>query len=409
MLPALATIVFSLVGCTNRYHVVWGDLHGHTALSDGQGSVDDYFRHARDTAKLDFAIVTDHDFGHEEPWRMPQAHWNLIQSKADEYTANGRFIAIAGYEWTSQAKYWTDTGTNEISEHLFPGPPRFYNHKIVYFPSRVPYLFSAKDAACNSPDLLAAAVRQTGGLIHNAHPDATSEGRDQFDYPPSASAVIANTELSADVIRYRGTNHPVRGEQTVRAFLDRGGRTGFVAGTDTHEGKPAARTAVLVRSLTRAAIFDALRHRRNYAINHARIELDFRINGHFMGEEVELEGQPRVVVKVNGTAPIEQIVVVRDGVVLRETNPRKRNVTLAFRDRGFRQSSYYYVRVTQADRDEHGNRSTAWSSPIWVRQRRASGGQAGSRGAGGAVPVSTRCDPNDGSSTRGASFTGEIP
>jgi hypothetical protein len=32
-------------------------------------------------------------------------------------------------------------------------------------------------------------------------------------------------------------------------------------------------------------------------------------------------------------------------------------------------NSYYYLRVIQADKDEHGNPSHAWSSPIWVRKR----------------------------------------
>lgn len=370
LLAGAASFVVAVCGCASRYRIVWGDMHGHTRLSDGKGSLDDYFRHARDVAKLDFVIVTDHDFGHEAPWRMPRAHWDLTQSKAGEYTVNGRFVALAGYEWTSQEKYWTEVRTNLVSERLFPGTPRFYNHKNVYCPGRIPYLFSAKDPACNSPGLLAETVRQTGGLIHNAHPDATSEGRDQFDYASSASDVIANTEMCPDMIRYRGTNYPMRGEQTVRAFLDRGGRTGFVAGTDTHEGKPAARTAVLVRRLTRAAIFEALRHRRNYAINHARIVLDFRINGRLMGEEVEVKGPPRIVVEVKGTAPIEEVIVVRDGVVIHALNPWKQNVKLDCVDRSFGGASYYYVRVTQSDRDEHGNKSRAWSSPIWVRQRR---------------------------------------
>jgi hypothetical protein len=228
-------------------------------------------------------------------------------------------------------------------------------------------LFSSKDTAYHTPDLLADAVRKTGGLIHNAHPDPKPTGRDQFDYAPSAYDVIANTEMWADVIQFGGTNHPTRGEQTVRAFLDRGGRTGFVGGTDTHEGKPAARTAVLVRRLTRAAIFDALRHRRNYAVNHARIELDFRINGHIMGGEVEVKGCPRIVVEVIGTAPIEEVAVVRDGAVIHAINPRKTQARLNCVDRNFGGSSYYYIRVTQSDKDKHGNKSCAWSSPIWAR------------------------------------------
>lgn len=369
LLGSVVSLV-TMCGCASRYRIVWGDVHGHTTLSDGKGSLDDYFRHARDVAKLDFVIVTDHDFGREAPWRMPPADWDLIQTKADEYTVNGRFVAVAGYEWTSQEKYWTEVQTNLVSERLFPGLPRFYNHKNVYFPARVPYLFSAKDPAYNSPDLLAEAVQKARGLIHNAHPDATSEGRDQFDYAASAVDVIANTEMWPDTIRYRGTNYPMRGEQTVRAFLDQGGRTGFVAGTDTHEGKPEARTAVLVPKLTREAVFAALRRRCNYAVTHARIGLDFRINGHVMGEEVEVAGQPRIVVEVKGTAPIEDVILVRDGVIILSISPQKRNVKLDYVDQSFGGSGYYYVRVTQSDQDEHGNPSRAWSSPIWVRQKR---------------------------------------
>jgi len=41
--------------------VLWGDLHGHSNLSDGSGSAEDYFRYARDIAGLDLAVLTDHD------------------------------------------------------------------------------------------------------------------------------------------------------------------------------------------------------------------------------------------------------------------------------------------------------------------------------------------------------------
>ncbi len=84
-----------------QYHIYWGDMHGHTNISDGKGSLDDYFRYARDVAKLDFVVVSDHDFGNAAPWKMPKKMWTLTQDKADLYTAKGRFVAIAGYEWTS--------------------------------------------------------------------------------------------------------------------------------------------------------------------------------------------------------------------------------------------------------------------------------------------------------------------
>jgi len=354
---------------TAEFLIFWGDVHGHTELSDGRGSVDDYFTYARDIAGLDFVILTDHDFGHAAPWRLPTNHWRLIQNKADEFTVSGRFVAIAGYEWTSQPKYWTEPGKGTIAEGHFPGPARFFNHKIVYLPSGVDYLFSAKEAAFMDPDRLAEAVRQHGGLIHNAHPDAGPGGRDQFDYAASNAAVMANSEMLADNIRYQGTNYPVKGEQTLRAFLNRGGKTGFVGGSDTHEGTPKVRTAVLTHELSRAAIFDALRHRRNYAVSHVRIGLDFRIDGHVMGETIPVSAAPRIVVEVKGTAPIRELALIRNGQILRTRRSSKHFLRFEHVDRSFAGASYYYVRVTQQDQDEHGNPSRAWSSPIWVTSK----------------------------------------
>ena len=354
-----------------EYHTYWGDVHGHTSISDGKGSLDDYFTYARDVAKLDFVIVTDHDFGNGKPtWWMPKESWKLTQNKADQYTVAGKFVAIAGYEWTSQPKYWTDVGKDVISERLFPGPPKFYNHKIVYFPSRVGYLFCSKDAAYKTPDLLAEAVRRHNGLVHNAHPGAGPDAKDQFDYAPRHYSVIVNTEVMPDIIRYEGKTHTVNCEQAVREFLNRGGKTGFVAGTDTHQGKPQARTAVIATELTREGIFSALRHRRNYAVWNARIVVGFWIDGHWMGEEIETGGKPRIAVDVKGTHAIKEVVVVRNGAVLHSISPGSDTVKFEYVDDSFATDSYYYLRVTQRDEDPHRNPSRAWSSPIWVKKKR---------------------------------------
>jgi hypothetical protein len=368
-LAVLCAVVTVVQPARAQYHLYWGDTHGHTSLSDGKGSPADYFAYARNVARLDFVIVTDHDFGNRAPWRMPRENWHSTQAAAEAATVEGRFVALAGYEWTSQPKYWSGFSNGVGSEHLFPGLPRFYSHKNVYFTGRVDYLFSAKDAAFQTPDLLAAAVRHASGLIQNNHPSSDPEARDQFDYDPAWSSVIANTEMLADTLRYAGKTYQVNGERVVREFLARGGRTGFVGGTDTHEGKPAARTAVLASSLTRAGIFEALRQRRNYAVSHARIVLDFKINGHFMGEEIQIDGKPRLAVAVQGTSRITEIVVVRDGVVRHRITPKREAVRFEWVDRTFPGAGCYYLRVTQADLDEEGNPSRAWSSPIWVSHR----------------------------------------
>ena len=354
-----------------QYQLYWGDVHGHTAHSDGKGSLDDFFEHARDVSELDFVIVTDHDFGNGTPtWHMPQATWTLTQDKADQYTVNGKFVALAGYEWTSQPKYWMEVAEDITSECLFPGTPRFYNHKTVFFPSRTKHLFSAKEAAYMSPDLLAEAVLKAGGLIHNAHPNALPGARDQFDYKPRYHGVIANTEIGADTLYGSdGKQYQIGWEQVVRDFLKRGGKTGFVKGTDTHEGKPAARTAVFAKELTRAAIFEALRQRRTYGVSNSRIMLDFKINRHYMGEEIKTDGRPHIAVRVKGTDTIEALEIIRDGSILYAIRPEGSRVDFDYVDETFQGDSYYYLRVTQVDRDKLGNPSRAWSSPIWVKGR----------------------------------------
>ena len=175
--------------------------------------------------------------------------------------------------------------------------------------------------------------------------------------------------MGADIVSFEGKSFETFTERTIREYLNNGGRTGFVGGSDTHEGHPAARTAVLARTLGRAALFEALRSRRTYAVSHARIGLDFRINGHYMGEEIEVAGVPRLFVRVDGTDRLALVEIIRDGAVLREFKPGTKSVRLELVDRSPGSASYYYVRVTQVDADPQGNSSRAWSSPIWVRRK----------------------------------------
>jgi hypothetical protein len=88
-----------------------------------------------------------------------------------------------------------------------------------------------------------------------------------------------------------------------------------------------------------------------------------------MGEEIEIEGKPRIVADVLGTDKIEEVVLIRDGSVIHTLNPRAQKVQFEYVDSAFAGDSYYYLRVIQADKDEHGNPSHAWSSPIWVRKK----------------------------------------
>jgi hypothetical protein len=87
-----------------------------------------------------------------------------------------------------------------------------------------------------------------------------------------------------------------------------------------------------------------------------------------MGEEIKTAGMPRIEVGLQGTDTISEVAIVRDGAVLHALRPGTKQVTFSYVDESFRGNSYYYLRITQVDKDEHGNLSRAWSSPIWVKR-----------------------------------------
>ena len=72
----------------------WGDLHGHSQLSDGRRSPDEYYTFARDQAELDFCALTDH-LDHVAGSRaglMPEESWERIKETTARFDEAGRFV-----------------------------------------------------------------------------------------------------------------------------------------------------------------------------------------------------------------------------------------------------------------------------------------------------------------------------
>ncbi len=64
-----------------------------------------------------------------------------------------------------------------------------------------------------------------------------------------------------------------------------------------------------------------------------------------MGEEIEIEGKPRIAVRVQGTDTIEEVALIRDGSVIHTLAPKTRDVRFEHVDGSFPGKSYYYVRI----------------------------------------------------------------
>ncbi|MBI4878536.1 MAG: CehA/McbA family metallohydrolase [Planctomycetes bacterium] len=340
--------------------ILWGDLHGHSNCSDGTGLPEDYYRYARDVAALDFAALTDHDHYGILFLDQHQAMWDEIRAAALRFHQPGRFVALLGYEWTS----W------------------IHGHRHVVFFQDNGRVLSSLDPAFRTPAQLWEGLRGQQALTF-AHHSAGGPIATNWSYRPDpdiepiteVTSVHGSSEaLDSPNLIYR----PMRGN-TVRAALDHGLRFGFVGSGDSHDGHPGLAhltapsgglAAVFAEECTREGILEALKARRAYATNGARILLDVRLGGRLMGSTIALGEEPaprELTVRAIGTGPLAGIEVIRSGAVVEaKAIEDALEIETTFHLEGLARGEYVYVRVTQFDLEEPRRVFLAWSSPIFL-------------------------------------------
>ncbi len=340
-----------------RYTLLYGDVHGHTVLSDGAVEPEDFFEKLRN--RMDFCVLTDHDHG--GLWRdtLYGEKWRKMQTLGKKYTEPGVFSALVGYERDS-----------------YP----WYDNMIVYFGD-------------HDHPMLEGAVR---GETNAAELEAWLAREDLFLAPHDTTALTCSTDFSrrppqlmphgielysrGDCAEY--FDHPLNVYSSVRGgswqdALAAGAHPAAIAGSDDHDGNGGVdlpergfpcrypgMTAVYAKENTPAAIFAALRARRCYAfMGPGRIAVDFRINGHLMGARItEPANAPgrRVYWKIESETPPVRVTLVKNG---RDhfVNKGERPAYCSFVDYERQQpEDCYYLRVELADG------RMAWTSPCWV-------------------------------------------
>jgi len=133
-----------------------------------------------------------------------------------------------------------------------------------------------------------------------------------------------------------------------------------VQSSSDHSSTHVSYAVLLAEDTTREAILNAIRARHAYAATD-NIILDVRSGDHIQGDIFKTEGRPKLQVRVEGTAPVEKIEIVKNNKFVFSDKPKKASVQLTYEDSDSKPGeSYYYVRVEQADGQ------MAWSSPMWI-------------------------------------------
>ena len=270
-----------------NHRIYWGETHGHTGFAEGQGSPDGYYKFGRDVARLDFLSLSEHDI-----W-MDDFEWRTLQEMVEKYRIPGRFTTILGFEWTARQSYG---GHHNVFFRDTPGRRRVPNQKAPLLNE----LYEGLRAGNETDDVL---------IIPHAHQPGDWDTSDP------------DMERLVEIQSGHGTF-----DWFGNRYLQNGFRVGFVGASDNHVGHPGysgmtnqqlgGLAAALAPENTSEAIFDALRGRATYATTGERILLDATLNGGRMGLAQAHAVHRTIDCRVNGTAPIDAIDVIKNGAIV---------------------------------------------------------------------------------------------
>ncbi len=367
----------------------WGDLHRHTDVSNCRtgfdGCIVEHFRYAYDIAKLDFLGTSDHtDIGkiyHPYEWWHNQRQHDALHSPE-------QFNSLYVYE---REQRWPWGHRNVVFAQR--GGPIIYIQRRNYNASPWASIFPLKPGVgeINPPELWDVIKRYGKPTALISHTGATGMGTDWGKYDKFEYANEGIVEIFQGArVSYEGAGAPqptvglrpaegytINGDAkatppapvedfgkysagTYQNALDLGLKLGVFASSD-HISQHVSYGGVFCEDFTREGIVSGFNSRRTIAATD-KIYLNFTCNGEILGSEIKTEKDPELWFKVDGTAPLKRVTIVR--------NEKNWKVFDQITSTAFEQTvtddamlegeNRYYIRVEQTD----GN--MAWSSPVWV-------------------------------------------
>jgi hypothetical protein len=358
--------------------IFFGNLHSHTALSDGSGTPAEAYTHARDVAGLDFMAITEHNHaqagdiaGNHALYTGPGS-LSLIPT-ANSFTEEGRFIALYGQEFS------TIGSGNHVNVIDAPRVIDVANGQMrtlleTWLPANVDTQGQAPLLLLNHPN--------TSGSPRNLEYGIDDFGGDTAAWRDALDARVSLINLINGPSHADGTHLPPGSpsENEFHRYLNLGLHVAPTADQDNHKrnwgNATDARTAVLAATLTKAEILTALKQRRVYATEDSNLRLVYRVNNQLLGSRI-----------AGSSVPAPGSALTLSLTIADEDEPTASYVVEVFSDEvggeavanlvrtqsvignGTHDISgvsyqggaqYVYLRVRQAD----GNR--AWTAPVWL-------------------------------------------
>jgi hypothetical protein len=282
----------------------FADLHAHS--DDTVGTQDTAYNldYARRVGGLDVLGYTANDF------QITAAAWDDVVRRCRAAEEQGAFVCYPGVEWCGNASVGGDHNVVFLGEDTTLARSLEWHDSMsaaVPEPQSWP-ITELYDAYAARPEdyLLIPHLGGRRAMLDWHHPEL---------------------ERLIEVHSSWGT-----GGWFLRDALARGLRLGASASSDEHRGRPGAGapganvfgargglTGVLAPELSHAAVGVALRARRTWATTGARAVALLRAGDAWMGDEMEVNGEPIVAsYAIYGDAPWEELTVFdTEGVLLR--------------------------------------------------------------------------------------------
>lgn len=330
------------------WNLYFGQLHAHTDISNGAGSVEEAFQYASQVDGLDFFAVTDHSdsFDNADMGAIDadgadiSADWAAGKQAAASVTGED-FVGLFGFEMT-----WPeDKQLGHISTFNTPGWQTRDQADFENVPTALENYYTALASV-------------PGSVSQFNHPDDIHGDFERFDhYSPQYDAVVSLLEVA-------GEDGVVDCEYYDLA-LDKGWHVAPTNNQNNHNGQwgdaSDARTVVLAKDLTEEALYAAMKDRRVYATQDSDLAIYYELNGTVMGSIIPKSENAAVTVFLSDPTDeaIGNVEVVTDGgaVLVSEYVETPSQVLELSASSGH---SYYYLRITQPDGD------VAVTAPVWM-------------------------------------------